>query len=40
MSMGKALHLRTNPGGILVEITGQSRWRLYAFDACLNLFLN
>lgn len=25
--------------GILVEITGQNRWRLYAFDAYLNLFL-
>ena len=25
--------------GILVEITGQNRWRLYAFDAYLKLFL-
>lgn len=25
--------------GILVEITGQNRWRLYSFDAYLNLFL-
>ncbi|RRD57898.1 Fic family protein [Comamonadaceae bacterium OH2545_COT-014] len=25
--------------GILVEITGQNRWRLYAFDAYLDLFL-